>query len=352
VAVATVTRDGYLFLTDTNGDPLANDQWWHFHHDERNTGLYGLDTRPPATVEDLAAQPGASPGTASVSWTEVGDDWWVGQVPNGNIDLRWSTSPITDSNFGAATPVPPPATTAAADSPEHVTVTGLPTTGQTIYFAERATDDAGNTSLIAHATMITGFPRPRGATPTYAPLTIAYKPCTAPNTTHGAPLTFGSCKPPQQASDQLTVGTPDANGQAPAMVGAVTYNALAGDVRIGVNVTDVRNKSDLTDYTGQLQADQTLRITDRLNGGPSPTETGTVQDTNFPVTVPCAATAGSVGSTCSIVTTANSLVPGLLAAGRRTIWELGQVKVYDGGPDGIASTQPNTLFTVEGLFVP
>src|SRR4029077_7706140 len=105
-------------------------------------------------------------------------------------------------------------------------------------------------------------------------------------------------------------------------------------------------------YTGQLQADQTLRITDRLNGGPSPIETGTVQDSNFPVTVPCAATAGSGGSTCSIVTTANSLVPGLLAAGRRTIWELGQVKVYDGGPDGIASTQPNTLFAVEGLFVP
>jgi hypothetical protein len=26
--------------------------------------------------------------------------------------------------------------------------------------------------------------------------------------------------------------------------------------------------------------------------------------------------------------------------------------VYDGGPDGLASTQPNTLFAVEGLFVP
>jgi subtilisin family serine protease len=353
VAVATVTRDGYLFLTDTNGDPLANDQWWHFHHDERNTGLYGLDTRPPATVDDLSALPGTSPGTATVSWTEVGDDWWVGPIPNGNIDLRWSTSPITDANFAAANPVPPPATTAGPDSPEHVTVTGLPTTGQTIYFAERATDDSGNTSLIAHATMITGFPRPKGATPTRASLTLAYKRCDAANTAHGAPLTFGSCKPPQQASDQLTAGTPDANGQAPAFVGAVTYNAIAGDVRVGVAVTDVRNKADLTDYTGQIQADQTLRITDRLNGGPAPTETGTVQDTNLPVTVPCAATASSAaGSTCSIVTTANSLVPGLLAAGRRTIWELGQVKVYDGGPDGIASTQPNTLFAVEGLFVP
>ena len=116
VAVATATRDGYLFLTDTNGKASANDQWWHFHHDERNTGLYGLDTRPPATVDDLSVQAGASPGSATVSWTEVGDDWWVGQVPNGNIDLRWSTSPITDANFASATHVTPPATTAASGS--------------------------------------------------------------------------------------------------------------------------------------------------------------------------------------------------------------------------------------------
>jgi hypothetical protein len=288
-----------------------------------------------------------------VSWTEVGDDWWVGQIPNGNIDLRWSTSPITDANFGAANQVPPPATTGAPDSPEQVTVTGLPTTDQTIYFAERATDDAGNTSLIAHATMVRGFARPKGATPMRASLTIAYKPCTAGNTTHGTPLAFGSCKPPQQASDQLTAGTPDANGQAAGFVGAVTYNVVTGDVRIGVSLSDVRNKGDLSDYTGQIQVDQTLRITDRLNGGPSPIETGTVQDASLPVTVPCSATASSsTGATCSIATTANSIVPGALAAGRRSVWELGQVKVYDGGPDGIASTQPNTLFAVEGLFLP
>ena len=103
VAVATATRDGYLFLTETNGQAAANDQWWHFHHDERNSGLYGLDTRPPATVDNLTAQAGASSGSAVVKWTEVGDDWWVGHVPNGNIDLRWSTAPITDANFASAT---------------------------------------------------------------------------------------------------------------------------------------------------------------------------------------------------------------------------------------------------------
>jgi subtilase family protein len=352
VAVATVTRDGYLFLTDTNGEAGANDQWWHFHHDERNAGLYGLDTRPPGTVDDLAAQPGAGSGTATVSWTEVGDDWWVGHVPNGNVDLRWSTSPITDANFASANQVPPPAATAPSGSPEQVTVTGLPTTGQTIYFAERATDDSGNTSLIAHAKLTKGYARPKGATPLRASLTPAYKQCTAPNRTHGSPLSFGSCAPPQQASSQLTVGTPDANGKTANSIGSVRYDVLTGDVRIAVSLTDVRRQSDLTDYSGQLQADQSLRITDRLSG-PQHDEPATTQDASFPVTVPCAATASTtIGATCAISTTANSLVPGAVTAGNRAIWAFGPISVFDGGPDGVASTQPNTLFADQGVFVP
>jgi hypothetical protein len=72
-----------------------------------------------------------------------------------------------------------------------------------------------------------------------------------------------------------------------------------------------------------------------------------VQDTSFPVTVPCSA------GTCSVATTANAVVPGALVAGQRAIWQLGQVKVYDGGADGVASTTgDNTLFMVEGIFVP
>ena len=36
----------------------------------------------------------------------------------------------------------------------------------------------------------------------------------------------------------------------------------------------------------------------------------------------------------------------------RTIWQLGQVRVNDGGADGLVSTTPNTLFAVQGVFVP
>ena len=38
--------------------------------------------------------------------------------------------------------------------------------------------------------------------------------------------------------------------------------------------------------------------------------------------------------------------------GKRAIWALNQVQVFDGGPDGLASTTPNAVFAVQGVFVP
>ena len=229
---------------------------------------------------------------------------------------------------------------------------GLPTSGQTIYFAERATDDSGNTSLIARTKLKTNYVRPKGATPLHTYLTIAYKPCISSNRTHGPPLSFASCSPPQQASGQVTVGTADANGRPTKSLGSITYKVAAADVRIDASIIDVRKKSDLSDYSGQLQTDQTLRITDRRNG-PDQDEAATSADTNFPATVPCTVTADTtIGSTCALTTTANALVPGAVRAGDRAIWALGPAQVYDGGPDGVAATQPNTLFEDQGIFVP
>jgi hypothetical protein len=203
------------------------------------------------------------------------------------------------------------------------------------------------------------YPRPKGATPMRASLVPAFKPCSAPNSSHGAPLAFSSCKPPDLQSGYLTTGAPDANGVASNMLGSVSYQVLPGnsattadeaDVRFTVSVTDVRRKSDLADYTGQLQVRPGLRITDRYNG---PGETGTVQDLEFPFTVPCAGTTGTtIGSTCSTVTTADAVSPGTVRENRRSVWELGQTRVFDGGPDGVASTQDNTLFAVPGVFAP
>jgi hypothetical protein len=203
-------------------------------------------------------------------------------------------------------------------------------------------------------------PRPRAPTPLRASLVPAYKACTASNRTHGAPLAHASCTPPVQESGYLTVGSPDANGTASNMVGSVTATALVGnaattadeaDVRFVASVTDVRRKSDLADYTGQLRLNPSLRITDRYNG---PGETGTVQDVvNYAVTVPCVGTtSGTIGSTCSVTTTADAIAAGTVLENRRSIWQLGQIRVFDGGPDGVASTPDNTLFAVQGVFAP
>jgi glucose/arabinose dehydrogenase len=205
-----------------------------------------------------------------------------------------------------------------------------------------------------------GYARPRGASPVRVPLVPAFQPCTGPNRSHGAPLASGSCAPPAQSSAQLTVGTPDANGKSAAASGYVLFKALPGDpsttadeadVDLHANATDVRRRADLGDYNGQLQLAVTLRVTDRRNGGANPAATGT--DFSYTAAVPCLPTADtSVGSTCTLATTADALAPGAIAEGGRTVWGLGQVELYDVGADGVAGTAGNTPFLRQGVYVP
>jgi ABC-type phosphate transport system substrate-binding protein len=198
-----------------------------------------------------------------------------------------------------------------------------------------------------------GYPRPKGATPLYASLVPAYNACSTPNRQHGPPLAFASCNPPVQSSGSLTIGSPDANGAGANSVGFVKYNVLAsGDVSITTNITDVRNQGTLTDYTGEVQVTGTLQVTDRQNGG-SEQQPATGQATSFPVTVGCTATGSTtIGGTCAGVTSANALVPGAVKDVKRTIWQMGQVTVNDGGADGLVSTGPNTVFAKQGVFIP
>jgi hypothetical protein len=84
-------------------------------------------------------------------------------------------------------------------------------------------------------------------------------------------------------------------------------------------------------------------------------EPATAQDSSFPVTVPCAETPDdSIGGACAVSTTANAVVAGAVTGGARTIWQLGQVQVMDGGFDGDVSTkgEGDGLFEVQGLFIP
>jgi dipeptidyl aminopeptidase/acylaminoacyl peptidase len=207
-----------------------------------------------------------------------------------------------------------------------------------------------------------GYSRPKAASPSNYRLVPAYKPCTSTTGNHGAPLVAPSCTP-GLASDFLTIGTPDANGKAAASTGFVKLKVLTeapidltngdqSDVEITAQITDVRNKQSLTDYTGELRAAFALRLTDTLNGA-GLVHPATVADTSFGFTFACTPTAGEIGSSCSTATTADAVVPGITPEKTRAVWQLGPLQVYDGGADADADTPgDNTLFATQGLFAP
>lgn len=211
-----------------------------------------------------------------------------------------------------------------------------------------------------------GYARPRGATPLRASLVPAYQECTNGNGNrmHGPPLAVLSCNPPQQASLTLTVGTADANGQLPNSVGSARYDVTVGnpftpaneaDVRLAVSITDVRKRIDLSDYTGELSATTSVRMTDHDNdaGLGSYSDPATAEDVDFPATVPCTGTTNSqIGASCTLSTTFNALMPGAVVEERKSNWQFGIVNVFDGGPDGLAASGPNTLFATQGIFAP
>jgi hypothetical protein len=216
---------------------------------------------------------------------------------------------------------------------------------------------------------VTGNPRPKGATPTRVALVPAYQQCTAPNRSHGAPLSFPSCASPQTSSSVLTVGTPDSNGFGANFSGSVTYATVNGDtatevdeanVELVASLTDVRNNPSGTDFVGRVLTTVNLQITDQDNAPETP-EPGTVQSFTYAFPVDCVATAlTTIGSSCNVNTTADALIPGTVHESRRTIWELGQVSVKDPGPNGTgyAACPPTcgdgdeTTFLRQGVFVP
>ena len=241
-------------------------------------------------------------------------------------------------------------------------------------FLLAATTSVGLVTSSAQAT----HPRPKGASPLYFSLVPAYNACGAPNRTHGPSLAFPSCNPPVQTSSAVTVGSPDANGAAANSIGFAQMDVKVGvagppddsDVLIEFSVSDVRcvpgttacgnaNAADGADYTGELQAATGAnQPTDHWNavapGGGSDAATVIVTP-HFvpPFNVACAATLDPLaGSDCQISTSANTIVPGTIKDAKRTSIEVGHLDVTDGGPDGLVGTTPNTLFAVQGVFVP
>lgn len=90
--------------------------------------------------------------SVTLTWTAPGDDGSSGTATS--YDVRYSTSAITEANWGSATQASGEPSPHAAGTDESFTVTGLdPNT--TYYFAIKTSDEVGNTSAISNIANIT-----------------------------------------------------------------------------------------------------------------------------------------------------------------------------------------------------
>jgi hypothetical protein len=227
--------------------------------------------------------------------------------------------------------------------------------------------------LLVSSQSIATHVRPKAATPVYASVVPAYEPCAAPNRVHAAPLSYSSCNPPVPTSPNITVGTPDANGAAANSVGFIKLIRSNGpgtndsDLAITAIVTDVRcqgatvscasaNAAAGPDFAGALLGMASLNITDH-NNAPTPagpfTDPATGTQPSFPIVAMCSLTASTaIGATCSAHTTLMSIAPGAVVEGKRAVLEISQLRVFDGGPDGSPNNGNESLFEVQGIFIP
>jgi hypothetical protein len=107
------------------------------------------DITPPAMVTDLAAT--ANPavlGSIILTWTAVGDDGMSGG-PATTYEVRYSTSPVTSTNWSAATVYPQTWVPSPPGQGERREVRGL-TTGTAFYFALQVADEVPNWSGVSN----------------------------------------------------------------------------------------------------------------------------------------------------------------------------------------------------------
>ena len=101
-----------------------------------------------------------------------------------------------------------------------------------------------------------------------------------------------------------------------------------------------RRSGDLEDYTGEVRARIDLRLTDkRQHAVRFDPRYGRRQPYTF--TPPAPRPRARRGrDSARLTTSADALLFGMGKEGRRAIWQLGQIQVFDGGADGDASTGP------------
>ncbi|MDG0792181.1 DUF4038 domain-containing protein [Cohnella ginsengisoli] len=110
------------------------------------SGSGSADTTAPAAVTNLAVASTTS-GSALLTWTAPGDDGNTGTATS--YDIRYSTSPITASNWAGATQATGEPVPSAAGTSQSFTVSGLGAS-TTYYFALKTSDEASNVSALSN----------------------------------------------------------------------------------------------------------------------------------------------------------------------------------------------------------
>lgn len=124
-----------------------------------------------------------------------------------------------------------------------------------------------------------------------------------------------------------------------------------GDVAVVGTGTDVQTSAG-ADYQGSLTTLARIRLTDLRNCAPAGcfgpyTKAATTTEVDFgPLPLSCFPVGDpntAPGGTCSVATTVNSVSPGAVAAGKRTIVQVFRLRVND---------QSNALFAQQRIYVP
>ena len=194
---------------------------------------------------------------------------------------------------------------------------------------------------------------PASAPQLHTSLVPAFKQCgtsgNPSNSTHSAPLAVSSCNPPKPSSTQAVVG--------PTNVGTANVDVVSGDVNLTGTDSDIQTPSG-QDYnpTGGTGTDMfavsRIRFTDHYNCSPAPcagpfTQPGTGTDLDFgPVPVKCVVNgspSSPPGSDCNVTTSANTVVPGSVVAGKQAVVQIFRIRIND---------NTNVLFQQQGIFIP
>ncbi len=182
------------------------------------------DSTPPSAIADLGTS-NAGSNTMQLSWTAPGDDGNVGRASS--YEIRYSTSPIDESNFASGTLVvgPDPLPSGSAQSFEVAGLSFL----TTYYFAIKAHDEFNN-----------GGPISNVATGT----TLGIPDLAASPTSFSSSLITGATDTQVLTLQNTADGTLDFTIPTPALLASqavhpfVDYDKYAGDTRVGPPVID------------------------------------------------------------------------------------------------------------------